>query len=79
MKVPLPDVYLSLQMCPYMCGYRYHLISGRSKQSKYYDRDRLNDIDIVFYKDNISKVQPMSVIINMRLTNMIQKPNRAQY
>ena len=32
MKVPLPDVYLSLQMCPYMCGYRYHLISGRSKQ-----------------------------------------------
>ena len=50
-----------------------------ANKGKYYDRDRLNDIDIMFYKDNISKNHPMSVIINMILANIIQKPNRAQY
>ena len=50
-----------------------------ANKSKDYDTDRLNDIDIMFYKDNTSKVQPTSVIINMRLANIIQKPNRAQY
>ena len=50
-----------------------------ANKNKYYDRDRLNDIDIMFYKDNTSKVQPTSVIINIRLANIIHKPNRAQY
>ena len=66
------DVYLSLQMCPCMCvGIDPISYQIKAKKSKYWDRDRLNDIDIMFYKDNTSKLQPTSVIINTTLIKII--------